>query len=76
MVDKIVFAYKFTSLLMSCEWSKVWLTTILDKYDPNKGSKAFRISEKLVHPQSKEQAYSEVPYEEAELEIETNFVIW
>ena len=44
MVDKIVFAYKFTSLpnidelRMEC---KVWLTTILDKYDPNKGSKAF-----------------------------------
>ena len=44
MVDKIVFAYKFTSLpnidelRMEC---KVWLTTILDKYDPSKGSKAF-----------------------------------
>ena len=44
MVDKIVFAYKFTSLpnidelRMEC---KVWLTTILDKYDPNRGSKAF-----------------------------------
>ena len=44
MVDKIVFTYKFTNLpniddlRAEC---KVWLTTILDKYDPNKGSKAF-----------------------------------
>tara|TARA_B100000131_G_scaffold317019_1_gene358220 strand:- start:346 stop:894 length:549 start_codon:yes stop_codon:yes gene_type:complete len=44
MVDKIVFTYKFTNL-PNCddlrEECKVWLTTILDKYDPNKGSKAF-----------------------------------
>tara|TARA_Y100001973_G_C5185474_1_gene327569 strand:- start:466 stop:1014 length:549 start_codon:yes stop_codon:yes gene_type:complete len=44
MVDKIVFTYKFTTLPnihdLRCE-CKVWLTTILDKYDPNKGSKAF-----------------------------------
>ncbi|MFM1840071.1 MAG: hypothetical protein RIR47_120 [Bacteroidota bacterium] len=44
MVDKIVFTYRFTSLpdieflRQDC---KVWLTTILDKYDPNSGSKAF-----------------------------------
>ena len=44
MVDKVVFAYKFTTLpnIDSLrEECKVWLTTILDKYDPNKGSKAF-----------------------------------
>tara|TARA_R100000700_G_C3170831_1_gene145444 strand:- start:504 stop:1082 length:579 start_codon:yes stop_codon:yes gene_type:complete len=44
MVDKIVFTYKFTTL-PNCdslrEECKVWLVTILDKYDPNKGSKAF-----------------------------------
>jgi DNA-directed RNA polymerase specialized sigma subunit len=44
MVDKIVFTYKFTNL-PNCDdlraECKVWLTTILDKYDPNKGSKAF-----------------------------------
>jgi hypothetical protein len=44
MVNKIIFTYRFTtlpnigSLRDEC---KVWLTTILDKYDPNKGSKAF-----------------------------------
>tara|TARA_Y100001973_G_C5196668_1_gene334736 strand:+ start:1122 stop:1826 length:705 start_codon:yes stop_codon:yes gene_type:complete len=44
MVDKIVFTYKFTNLPnvdSLKEECKVWLTTILDKYDPNKGSKAF-----------------------------------
>ena len=44
MVDKIVYTYKFTNLpnidALKGE-CKVWLTTILDKYDPNKGSKAF-----------------------------------
>ena len=44
MVDKIVYTYKFTTLpnidLLKDE-CKIWLTTILDKYDPSKGSKAF-----------------------------------
>ena len=44
MVDKIVYTYRFTtlpnidSLKSEC---KIWLTTILDKFDPSKGSKAF-----------------------------------
>lgn len=44
MVNKIIFTYKFNNLPNidplrdDC---KVWLTTILDKYDPTKGSKAF-----------------------------------
>ena len=44
MVDKIVYTYKFTNLpnIDSLkEECKVWLTTILDKFDPSKGSKAF-----------------------------------
>ena len=44
MVDKIVFTYKFTNLPnidYLRDECKVWLMTILDKYDPNKGSKAF-----------------------------------
>lgn len=44
MVDKIVFTYKFTNL-PNCddlrEECKIWLMTILDKFDPSKGSKAF-----------------------------------
>ena len=44
MVDKIIYTYRFTTLpnidylRADC---KVWLTTILNKYDPNNGSKAF-----------------------------------
>ena len=44
MVDKIVYTYKFTTLPNIDELRdecKVWLTTVLAKYDPNKGSKAF-----------------------------------
>ena len=44
MVDKIVYTYKFSTLPnvdILREECKIWLTTILDKYDPNKGSKAF-----------------------------------
>jgi len=44
LVDKIVFTYKFSTLpnidLLRDE-CKIWLTTILNKFDPNKGSKAF-----------------------------------
>ena len=39
MVDMIVFTYKFTTLPNIDELRnecKVWLTTILEKYDPNK----------------------------------------
>ena len=44
MVDKIVYTYKFTNLPnIDClkEDCKNWLITILDKYDPHRGSKAF-----------------------------------
>ena len=44
MVDKIVFTYKFTNLPNIDELKdecKIWLTTVLCKYDPSKGSKAF-----------------------------------
>jgi hypothetical protein len=44
LVDKIVYTYKFNTLpnIDSLkEECKIWLTTILDKYDPSKGSKAF-----------------------------------
>jgi len=44
LVDKITYTYKFTNLPnvdSLREECKIWLTTILGKYDPNKGSKAF-----------------------------------
>ena len=44
MVDKIVYTYKFNTLPNIQDLKddcKIWLTTILDKYDVSKGSKAF-----------------------------------
>jgi len=44
MVDKIVFTYKFTNLPnidYLRDECKIWLMTVLDKFDPLKGSKAF-----------------------------------
>tara|TARA_R110002110_G_scaffold132910_2_gene314918 strand:+ start:3616 stop:4275 length:660 start_codon:yes stop_codon:yes gene_type:complete len=84
MVDKIVFSYKFTSLpnidelRMEC---KVWLTTILGKYDPNRGSKAFSYFSVItknwfIHKvkRNTKRLQREVPFEEAELELQTSFV--
>ena len=84
MVDKIVFSYKFTNLpnidelRMEC---KVWLTTILDKYDPNRGSKAFSYFSVItknwfIHKvkRNTKRLQREVPYENAELELQTNFI--
>ena len=80
MVDKIVFTYKFTNLpnidelRMDC---KVWLTTILEKYDPNRGSKAFSYFSVItknwfIHKVKKtsKRAQREVDYEEAAAEVE------
>ena len=44
LVDKIVYTYKFTSLEnidVLKDDCKIWLTTILGKFDPSKGTKAF-----------------------------------
>jgi len=44
MVDKIVFTYKFTNLPnidMLRQECKIWLITVLDKYKPERGFKAF-----------------------------------
>ena len=44
LVDKIIYTYKFTNLpnidVLKDE-CKIWLATILEKYDPSNGSKAF-----------------------------------
>jgi hypothetical protein len=44
LVDKIVYTYKFTSLEnidVLKDDCKIWLTTILGKFDPSQGTKAF-----------------------------------
>ena len=51
MVDKIVYTYKFTTLPnvdVLKDDCKIWLTTILDKFDPSKNSKAFSYSVSLL----------------------------
>tara|TARA_R110002096_G_C14291125_1_gene697556 strand:- start:231 stop:716 length:486 start_codon:yes stop_codon:yes gene_type:complete len=60
---------------------KVWLTTILDKYDPNRGSKAFSYFSVItknwfIHKvkRNTKRLQREVPYEEAELELQTTFI--
>ena len=44
MVDKIIYTYKFNNLPnieVLADECKIWLTTILAKFDPEKGHKAF-----------------------------------
>ena len=44
LVDKIVYTYKFTNLEnieVLKDDCKIWLTTILGKFDPSHGTKAF-----------------------------------
>ena len=84
MVDKIVYTYRFTSLpnidYLKDE-CKVWLTTILDKYDPSKGSKAFSYFSVItknwfIHKVKKTtaQAKREVYYEDISKASELEFV--
>jgi DNA-directed RNA polymerase specialized sigma subunit len=85
MVDKIVYTYKFTnlpnidSLKDEC---KVWLTTILDKYDSNKGSKAFSYFSVItknwfIHKVKKnaKRARTEVLYDELPKDIESERLV-
>jgi len=79
MVDKIVFTYKFTALPNINdlrEDCKVWLTTILGKYDPNRKSKAFSYFSVItknwfIHQVKKntKRAKREVDYEDALKEL-------
>lgn len=78
MVDKIVFTYKFTSLPNIDdlkEECKIWLTTILDKYDVSKGSKAFSYFSVItknwfIHKVKKNSNGREVGLEEISQEFE------
>lgn len=84
MVDKIVFTYNFTTLPNIDELRedcKVWLTTILDKYDPNKGSKAFSYFSVItknwfIHKvkQTTKRARREVDFESVAKEIDEQYV--
>ena len=84
MVDKIVFTYRFTSLpdiddlRTEC---KVYLATVLTKFDPSKGSKAFSYFSVItknwfIHKvkKNKKKIEREVPLEIAEIDPEVHFV--
>ena len=85
MVDKIVFTYKFTTLPNIDELRddcKVWLTTILDKYDPKKGSKAFSYFSVItknwfIHKvkQTAKRSKREVDYEDALKEVDEEKIV-
>ena len=85
LVDKIVYTYKFTtlpnidSLRDEC---KIWLTTILDKYDPSKGSKAFSYFSVVtknwfIHKVKKNSAQvrREIYYDDLNKELESKYVM-
>jgi hypothetical protein len=85
MVDKIVYTYKFNNL-PNIDYlkddCKIWLTTILDKYDPNKGSKAFSYFSVItknwfIHKAKKNLKTSkrEVPLEDALRGSQSHFVV-
>src|SRR6056300_833176 len=84
MVDKIVFTYRFTTLpdiddlRHEC---KVYLATILSKFDPAKGSKAFSYFSVItknwfIHKvkKNKKKRETEVSFDIAELDPEIHFV--
>ena len=84
MVDKIVFTYKFTTLpnidLLRQE-CKVWLMTILDKFQPEKGHKAFSYFSVItknwfIHKvkQTSKKAAREVDFETVAKEIDETWV--
>tara|TARA_R110000824_G_scaffold14605_3_gene62092 strand:+ start:5401 stop:5946 length:546 start_codon:yes stop_codon:yes gene_type:complete len=85
MVDKITYTYKFTTLpnieVLKDE-CKIWLTTILDKFDPEKGSKAFSYFSVItknwfIHRVKKnsKDLKKEINFEDAIVEIERSSIL-
>ena len=80
LVNKIVYTYKFTSLEnieYHKEDCKVWLTTILGKFDPSKNKKAFSyfsvVTKNWFTHKAKKQTKKnrrEIPYDEMIREVE------
>lgn len=85
LVDKIVFTYKFTTLPNIDELKdecKIWLTTILQKFDKDKGSKAFSYFSVItknwfIHKVKKHQKARkrEVQYDEIPKSIEEEHLV-
>jgi len=84
MVDKIVYTYRFTSLPDIQDLRdecKVYLATILTKFDPAKGSKAFSYFSVVtknwfIHKvkKNKKKLEREVPFDVAEMDPDIHFV--
>lgn len=84
MVDKIVYTYKFTTLPNIDplkEECKIWLTTILDKFDPSTGSKAFSYFSVItknwfIHKVKKnsKKTKTEITYDDISPDIESNYL--
>jgi hypothetical protein len=84
MVDKIVFTYRFTSLpnIDSLrEECKVWLVTIIGKFDPSKGSTAFSYFSVVTKnwfiqkvKKNKKKNQREVEFENLSKELEARYV--
>ena len=85
MVDKIIYTYKFTNLPNIenlREECKFWLMTILEKYDPSKGYKAFSYFSVItknwfIHKVKKnnKNLTHEISYEQSSNEIESQHQI-
>ena len=84
MVDKIVFTYRFTTLPnidTLREDCKVWLTTVLDKFKPEKGSKAFSYFSVITKnwfiqkvKKNKRSRQREVEFQDLSKELEMKYV--
>ena len=80
LVNKIVYTYKFTSLEnieLHKDDCKIWLTTILSKFDPSKNKKAFSyfsvVTKNWFTHKAKKQTKKnkrEVPYDQMIREVE------
>lgn len=84
MVDKIVFTYRFTSLPDIDdlrEECKGWLVTILAKFDPEKGSKAFSYFSVVtknwfIHKvkKNKKRREKEISFESVDYDLERDLI--
>ena len=85
LVDKIVYTYKFNNL-PNIDYlkddCKVWLTTILDKYNPDRGSKAFSYFSVItknwfIHKVKKnaQAAKREIPMEDVLRTSQSEFIV-
>ena len=80
MVDKIVYTHKFNTLPNIDELRKdckIWLITVLDKFDPSKGSKAFSYFSVItknwfIHKVNFKKTKKEVCLDDSIQELETN----